>query len=425
MQTIRRSLIARTILFGFVIGFGSLLAIGAAFIGFFLAALFTKSTADMTIVGALSLIAVAFGGAWVITRSPATSGTYAVGVLALGAIVSSLFVFRPFPVTVPLPQPTSATQYWKLASGSRIAYVFYPAKEMANPAPVIYLHGGPAVPTRTSNYKFFEQLTASGFNVYLYDQIGTGLSGQAGNISEYTLERNVTDLDAIRKQIGAEKVILVGTSWGAVLAAYYLEAYADHVDKVVFLSPGVLVDRKNARHDYSRSASSQDNSVLVPPLRMIVAGVLARINPEAAENFASQSEMNHIFDAFATSPSMDYQVNCKGYEPAGKPSRPGGGNYYANQLILKSLSEAHDPRAKLATLQTPALILRGLCDYIPWESTLAYKRALRNSSLVLIQNAGHALTESQPMIVFNSIKAFLTNQLLPVAPYTSELQPNQ
>jgi proline iminopeptidase len=120
---------------------------------------------------------------------------------------------------------------------------------------------------------------------------------------------------------------------------------------------------------------------------------------------------------------MDYQVNCKGYVPTKKPSRSGGGNYYANLLILQSLRKAHDPRPNLTSLQTPALILRGACDYIPWESTLSYKQTLQNSTLILIENAGHALTEAQPEVVLASMRAFLTNQPLPIEPYTSEQPP--
>jgi proline iminopeptidase len=377
----------------------------------------------MNIAGAFALIAVAFGGAWLMTRSFKAAGIYTGVMFGITAIFAWMYVYKPIPVTIPLPQPTSQTQYWQLSTGSRIAYTFYPDEKQAHPAPVIYLHGGPAVPTRKSNYEFFKQLTADGFDVYLYDQTGTGLSAQLEDISEYTLERNVADLEAIRQQIGAEKVILVGTSWGSVLAAYYLEAHPDHVEKVVFMSPGVLGDRSNARYDYSRTASSQDDSILLPPLRMILAGALARTNPEAALNFASQPEMNGVYDGFVTSPSMDYQVNCKGYEPGDKPSRSGGGNYYANLLILQSLKKAHDPRPNFASLQTPALILRGACDYIPWESTLGYKQALQNSNLILIENAGHALTEAQPDKVFASIRAFLTDQPLPIAPYTSAQPP--
>ena len=239
MQSTKRSFFAKIALgIGFI--FASLFSVIAAFIGFFLMARSTKSIAVMTIVGALALVSVAFGGAWLMTRSPKTAGTYTGIIFILTAVLAWRYVYKPIPVTVPLPQPTSETHYWDLSTGSRIAYIFHPAEGNAHSAPIIYLHGGPAVPTRTSNYEFFKQFTQDGFNVYLYDQIGTGLSSQPDDISDYTLERNVADLEAIRQEIGAEKIILVGTSWGSVLAAYYLEQYPDNVEKVVYMSPGVL-----------------------------------------------------------------------------------------------------------------------------------------------------------------------------------------
>lgn len=418
----KRSFFIRIFIFiGFILA--SMFSVAVAFMVFFMTARSAKSMVVMSTAAALALLVTAGGGAWFLTRNPTTSGIYASGVLLITVILAWMYVFRPIRTTVPLPQPTADTHYWELSTGSRIAYSFYPAKDTTHTAPIIYLHGGPAVPTRTSNYDFFKQLTTDGFNVYLYDQTGTGLSSQLEDISEYTLERNIADLEAIRQQIGAEKVILMGTSWGSVLAAYYLEKYPNHVEKVIFMSPGVLGDRSKVRYDYSRTASSQDDSVLLPPLRMIFAGALARINPEAAQQFAPQTEMNGIYDAFVTSPSMDYQVNCKGYMPTNKPSRSGGGNYYANLLILQSLRKAHDPRPNLASNQTPALILRGECDYIPWDSTYTYKQTLPNSSLVIIPKAGHALTEAQPEVVLSSIRAFLMDQELPVSPYTSSQPP--
>ena len=68
--------------------------------------------------------------------------------------------------------------------------------------------------------------TRLGHDVFLYDQIGGGLSGRLDDVSEYTLERHVSDLEAIRQRIEAETVVLMGESWGAKLATHYLVAHA-------------------------------------------------------------------------------------------------------------------------------------------------------------------------------------------------------
>ncbi|NJN44091.1 MAG: alpha/beta hydrolase [Anaerolineae bacterium] len=243
---------------------------------------------------------------------------------------------------------------------------------------------------------------------------GRGLSDRTEDISEYTLARNIADLEAIRQAIGAEKMILIGTSWGGVLAAQYLAVYPDQVARAVLISPGVLGDRSEVKYDYKTTASSDDDSVILPSLRFIVAGALARIQPGVAEQFASQEEMGVIYDTFTTSPNVDYQTNCKGYQPpANTSTRSGGSNYYANLLTLASLKTALDPRPILQNNPTPVLILRGECDYIPLEATMRYKETLPNAVFVPVPGAGHAVTSAQPELSLVMIRAFLSGAPMP------------
>ena len=48
------------------------------------------------------------------------------------------------------------------------------------------------------------------------------------------------DLEQIRRQIGADRLILVGHSYGAVLAGHYLALHPEHVARMVVISPGAL-----------------------------------------------------------------------------------------------------------------------------------------------------------------------------------------
>lgn len=111
---------------------------------------------------------------------------------------------------------------------------------------MIWLHGGPGYPAGMPGYGGapgippLNALTQEGFDVYYYDQLGGGLSTRLDNPSEYTVDRHVADLEAIRKEIGAEKVMLIGLSWGGVLAENYMLAHPGRVEKVVFESPGPM-----------------------------------------------------------------------------------------------------------------------------------------------------------------------------------------
>jgi pimeloyl-ACP methyl ester carboxylesterase len=61
-------------------------------------------------------------------------------------------------------------------------------------------------------------------DVYLYDQIGSGWSDRLDDIRQYTALRHKKDLEAIVQAIGAEKVILIGQSWGKE----YLDLFPHH-----------------------------------------------------------------------------------------------------------------------------------------------------------------------------------------------------
>ena len=81
--------------------------------------------------------------------------------------------------------------------------------------PLLCLHGGPG-----STHHYFaplERLTADGRAVVLYDQLGCGRSDRPDSI-DWSLEVFLDELAALREQLGLERVHLLGTSWGGMLA---------------------------------------------------------------------------------------------------------------------------------------------------------------------------------------------------------------
>src|SRR5690606_20908613 len=84
------------------------------------------------------------------------------------------------------------------------------------------------------------RLADEGYDVYLYDQVGAGHSARLADPRQYTIERHADDLEAFREYIGAERMILIGHSWGSSLAALYIARHPERVEKVVFSSPGPL-----------------------------------------------------------------------------------------------------------------------------------------------------------------------------------------
>jgi len=204
-----------------------LLGIAGAVLGFLGAAAFT-SRVPLLVAGGLGLcLGIATGLGWLagtlIARARRRRIAICVGcgTALLVVVVSSFTVFKPLVPTaeiIPLAVPPDVA-FWDLPTGSRIAYREVAAIASAKKAPVIYLHGGPGagVVSVEELVQAFSFPAWLGHDVVLYDQIGGGLSGRLSDVSEYTLERHVSDLEAIRLRIEAETVILIGESWGAKL----------------------------------------------------------------------------------------------------------------------------------------------------------------------------------------------------------------
>jgi proline iminopeptidase len=89
----------------------------------------------------------------------------------------------------------------------------------------------------------FGGLARDGHDVWSYDQRGSGRSSRLDDPSGYSTALAVADLERVRQAIGAERIILIGHSYGAYLAAAYIAHHPGRVEQAVFTSPGGLDDR--------------------------------------------------------------------------------------------------------------------------------------------------------------------------------------
>ncbi len=91
-------------------------------------------------------------------------------------------------------------------------------------APVIVLHGGPASGTSPLQRRFFDP---SVHRVVLFDQRGSGRSTPAGSLASNTTGHLIADIEAIRAQLGIDRWLVFGGSWGASLAVAYAAAHPE------------------------------------------------------------------------------------------------------------------------------------------------------------------------------------------------------
>jgi len=339
--------------------------------------------------------------------------------ILLGILVSQM-VFKPFNLPEPLQPSVPDARYWKLSTGSEIAYIHVPASGKAKPFPIIYLHGGPGGEISETHRQIFGRLAKNGFDVYLYDQVGGGLSERLSNIKNYTVSRHVSDLEAIRQQLDADQIILIGHSWGGELAANYLATYPERVAKVVFSSPVAMWRPALKGTKYSLNRLSPEEEAKAERFllryyfspRFITHVILFWLNPEAAHNFIGDREMESWQSAWTKLIFSKAFCNIKN-----KATFPPNIGAYAFMMTSIDADKSEDIRPALKQNQTPALILRGECDYLIWEHVKQYNQTLPNSTLLYLENAGHIAYLEKPKLYIESVRAFLLDQPLPIAPH--------
>lgn len=106
--------------------------------------------------------------------------------------------------------------------------------------PVILIHGGPG--HSSLSFKNGFDFLAEQTRVIFYDQRGSGNSQIKPNPEDYTIEQLVEELEALRSDVvKADKVILIGHSFGSALIQRYALKYPEHVVKMV-IAGGIRIN---------------------------------------------------------------------------------------------------------------------------------------------------------------------------------------
>jgi len=328
--------------------------------------------------------------------------------LLIGFIGFICLIFVPKKYNVPKLENLNQTQFWKLSTGSKIGYTLISSTKAKKGNPIIYLHGGPGGCITKEIINTFTPFSKNGYDIYLYDQIGSGHSQRLKNIAEYTVNRHVEDLGEIINTIGSSKVILIGQSWGAILATLFVAEYPHMVEKVILTGPGPILPIKNnmasqkapdSLHFIKPIFSNQDGNEKSYNLRAKLIWSWAYI---FEKKFAKDSEVDEFFTYLNS--ALNKSIVC---DTSLIPKAKGGGGYYAHIMTVKSFNEVVNPRPKIKTIKTPLLIMKGQCDNQKWKFAKEYLDLFQNSKLEVIPNAGHSIAIEQQELYTQTIMGFL------------------
>ncbi len=90
--------------------------------------------------------------------------------------------------------------------------------------PVVFLHGGPGGGASPSHRRFFDP---DHYRIVIFDQRGCGRSTPVADLTDNTTPHLIGDIEWLREQLGIERWIVFGGSWGSTLAIAYSEAHPE------------------------------------------------------------------------------------------------------------------------------------------------------------------------------------------------------
>ena len=112
---------------------------------------------------------------------------------------------------------------------------------------LLLLHGGPG-----GTHEYFECFDSffpqEGFEYYYYDQLGSAYSDNPKDSSLWTIDRFVEEVETVRKalKMDASNFILLGHSWGGILATEYALKYQQNLKGLVISNMVPSVPEYNA-----------------------------------------------------------------------------------------------------------------------------------------------------------------------------------
>ncbi len=280
---------------------------------------------------------------------------------------------------------------------SKLHTVHY--EECGNPKgkPVVFLHGGPGGGIDPLYRRYFDPKK---WRIVLLDQRGCGRSRPFAELRENTTWDLVADLEKLRQELGIERWVVFGGSWGSTLALAYAETHPERV-KALTLRGIFMLRRSELLWFYQEGASH-----IFPDAW---EGFLAPIPPRERGDLMTAyykrltSRNRAVRKEAAKAWSVWEGTTSKLFTDPAVIKRFGGGRFAdafarieAHYFVNKGFFEHDDQllRNVHRLRKIPAVIVQGRYDVVcPATSAWDLHRAWPEAKLVMVPDAGHSMTE--------------------------------
>ena len=272
-----------------------------------------------------------------------------------------------------------------------------------NGEPIFFIAGGPG--NAHSYLRSFDSLSTTNTLVY-FDAFGRGKSDTAKNVTEYSLQRDIEDLEALRKAMGFSKINILGHSYGGLVAQGYAIKYPENVSHLILA---------NSFHSYLMWQENCDNSNR--EIKTNYPEVWEELMKAREQGVISSDQIHQ--EIYSKVPyGFLYAYNPENFKRSGRKPYPNSNNsklYYQmvgkdGDFIVGNDIGNFDFRKELKDLKMPILIYGGRFDRVavPWMMD-KYKQYCPQAKYVMFEKSGHNPQNEEPEALFKLIRGFLEN----------------
>lgn len=253
--------------------------------------------------------------------------------------------------------------------------------------PVAFLvHGGPGA-DHTGFKPTFSPLSQKMQLVY-FDHRGQGRSAR-GPKETYTLDNNVEDMEALRQYLGLDKIVVIGASYGGMVALTYASRYPDrvsHLIAIVTVADSRFLQR--AQEILAERGTDEQRAIA----QRLWDG-----------NFEAEEQLRQYFKVMRSMYSLTFDPDSpqKSWDRAIL-------SIDAINMAFGGFLRTYDIRDQLSKITAPTLVIAGRHDWIcPPEFSEEIASAIPNADLRIFENSGHAVRADEPEALLDAIAGFI------------------
>jgi proline iminopeptidase len=253
--------------------------------------------------------------------------------------------------------------------------------------PLVVANGGPGFDHTYLHLSSAWDSLAKNRRVVFYDQRGTGRSTPVAAGKTFTLKDQLDDLEALRIHLGAERIDLLGHSWGGFLAMAYASRYSQHISHLLIMD--------------SAAPAFKDTIFLFDD-----------VFPEGVERQKALTFADDLGDQAASDASLREYLAMLCYSPEKR-------DYFVSNLshsvFKKDVNQAvvsdvnrFDLNPEIRKFRFPVLVITGRYD-MNVAPLVAYKihQAIPGSRFAVFERSGHLPFYEEPEGFVREVEQFL------------------